>query len=169
MMARTYSGLDGGGATLRALNTALGEARTPEPGHRTTWSVDIAIDVLLPRIQHVSLPAAMMHLDHPEFFIPDQTSFTLLMQMFNRATSERFPINAICGRPWANTEGQLSFLSHAVNASAEVFSFEHSPNKQAPLDGLSSNKQATGTANQCWLSLDLISTLFDLSVVAKLG
>jgi CCR4-NOT transcription complex subunit 1 len=166
MMARTYSGLDGGGATLLALNTALGGTRTPEPSHRTTWSVDIAIDVLLPRIQHVSLPAAVMHLDHPEFFIPDQTSFTLLMQMFNRATSERFPINAICGRPWANTEGQLSFLSHAVNASAEVFSFEHSPNKQAPLDGLSSNKQATGTANQCWLSLDLISTLFDL---AELG
>lgn len=163
MMARTYSGLDGGGATFLALNAALGEAGAPEPGHCTTWSVDIAIDVLLSRIHHVSMTAAMMHLDHPEFYIPDQTAFTLLMQMFNRATTEHFPIEAICGRLWANTEGQLSLLYHAVNASPEVFSFQHSPNIQAPLEGLTSNKHALGTPNQCWLSLDLIGTLFDLA------
>lgn len=37
-----------------------------------------------------------------------------------------FPISAICGSVWKNTEGQLSFLKNAVFVPPEVFSFAHS-------------------------------------------
>lgn len=41
-----------------------------------------------------------------------------------------FPLEAVCGHPWKNGEGQLSFLVHAVSASPEVFTFAHSLRKQ---------------------------------------
>lgn len=44
-----------------------------------------------------------------------------------------FPLEAVCGYPWRNGEGQLSFLIHAVSASPEVFSFAHSQRKQVLL------------------------------------
>lgn len=37
-----------------------------------------------------------------------------------------FPLHAICGSVWKNSEGQLSFLKHAVSAPPEVFTFAHS-------------------------------------------
>jgi CCR4-NOT transcription complex subunit 1 len=39
---------------------------------------------------------------------------------------EPFPLHAICGSVWKNTEGQLSFLKYAVSAPPEVFTFAHS-------------------------------------------
>ena len=41
-----------------------------------------------------------------------------------------FPLEAVCGHPWENGEGQLSFLVHAVSAPPEVFTFAHSLRKQ---------------------------------------
>lgn len=41
-----------------------------------------------------------------------------------------FPLEAVCGHPWKNGEGQLSFLVHAVSAPPEVFTFAHSLRKQ---------------------------------------
>lgn len=37
-----------------------------------------------------------------------------------------FPLHAICGSVWKNTEGQLSFLRYAVAAPPEVFTFANS-------------------------------------------
>lgn len=165
MMARTYTGLDQSPENLLALTRALAARPVPEPAASTTWNVDVVEEVLIERAAHLSISSAMMKLDQPEFNIPDQTSFTLLMQMYKRLTSDPFPIEAVCGDLWGNTAGQMSFLSHAVFVPPEVFTFKHTPRKQAPVEGLNANKSPTGTINECWLSLDLLSTLFDLAEV----
>lgn len=36
-----------------------------------------------------------------------------------------FPLAAVCGNVWRNTEGQLSFLKYAVSVPPEVFTFAH--------------------------------------------
>lgn len=37
-----------------------------------------------------------------------------------------FPLHAVCGSLWKNTEGQISFLKHAVSAPPDKFTFAHS-------------------------------------------
>ena len=39
---------------------------------------------------------------------------------------DAFPLHAICGSVWKNSEGQLSFLKYAVSAPSELFTFAHS-------------------------------------------
>ncbi len=65
----------------------------------------------------------------------------------------------VLNRVWTNTEGQLSILQQAVAAPPELFSFETSPRKQAPVDGLTNNASRNGTANEAWMSLDLFEVL----------
>ena len=43
---------------------------------------------------------------------------------------EPFPIGAVCGHLWKNTDGQLSFLQYAVGASPELVNFGLSLRKQ---------------------------------------
>lgn len=52
--------------------------------------------------------------------------------VFLALEQDLFPLEAVCGHPWQNGEGQLSFLIHAVSASPEVFTFAHSQRKQVP-------------------------------------
>lgn len=59
------------------------------------------------------------------------------------------------GRLWQNSAGQLSFLRHAAVAPPDVFTFEHAPQKLAPLEVLHSGKSPVGLPNQAWLCLDL--------------
>lgn len=53
--------------------------------------------------------------------------------VFLGVEQDPFPLEAVCGHPWQNGEGQLSFLIHAVSAPPEVFTFAHSLRKQVPL------------------------------------
>jgi len=39
---------------------------------------------------------------------------------------DSFPLHAICGSVWKNSEGQLSFLKYAVSAPPDLFTFSHS-------------------------------------------
>ena len=67
------------------------------------------------------------------------------------------------GKLWHNTQGQLSFLRHAMVAPPDVFTFEHALRKLAPLDGLHGSKSAVGLPNHAWLCLDLYDTLSRLA------
>lgn len=50
----------------------------------------------------------------------------LVMNLYLLYLQDPFPLHAIYGSLWKNTEGQLSFLKHAVLAPPEVFTFAHS-------------------------------------------
>ena len=66
-----------------------------------------------------------------------------------------------------NDEGQLSFLRFAVSASPEVFTFAHSRRQQAPLEGPHGSLLTCGSANQAWLSVDLVEVLCHLAEIGQ--
>ena len=49
-----------------------------------------------------------------------------ILNVWKWSLQEPFPLHAICGSIWKNTEGQLSFLKYAVSAPPEIFTFAHS-------------------------------------------
>jgi CCR4-NOT transcription complex subunit 1 len=87
----------------------------------------------------------------------------MLMGAWRRATSEPFPLTAIAGRLWTNTAGQLSLLQQAVAAPPDLLSWERSPKKIQPLEGLGQGKSPLGTPNQAWASIDLLAVLAQMA------
>ncbi|XP_019463583.1 PREDICTED: CCR4-NOT transcription complex subunit 1 isoform X4 [Lupinus angustifolius] len=85
------------------------------------------------------------------------------MSVYNHACKEPFPLRAICGSVWENTEGQLSFLKYAVSAPPEVFTFAHSARQLAYIDAVNGSKLQTGHSNHAWTCLDLLDVLCQLA------
>ncbi|KAK7259875.1 hypothetical protein RIF29_25490 [Crotalaria pallida] len=67
--------------------------------------------------------------------IHSREQFWFIITLYRKGCEEPFPLHAIYGSIWENTEGQLSFLKYVVFALPEVFSFAHSTRKQ-PTDSL---------------------------------
>ncbi|GKC88700.1 CCR4-NOT transcription complex subunit 1 [Tanacetum coccineum] len=70
-------------------------------------------------------PTIIENLDHEGFYIQDETTFSLLISCYRHASQDPFPIAAVCGNIWRNTEGQLSFLKYVISAAPKVFTFAH--------------------------------------------
>lgn len=71
----------------------------------------------------------------------------MLNSMFARALGERqMPLSMMVGRLWANTAGQVSLLQYAIAAPPEVFTFEGSEHRQAPMEALVLMNRWAGTA-----------------------
>lgn len=98
------------------------------------------------------------YLDHPDFLCPDAKAFAFIAMVYRFSSKEPFPIPSLC-RPWANHQGQLSFLRWAIEASPEIISFESSPRRALPVENLQGGRDPRGTPNCAWLSLDLIESL----------
>ena len=165
-LARSHSSLDAaaGAEALAALASATGIGAPPaSAAAATTWNYDNAVDAIRERFPGIDWKAAMSHLDHEGFALPDARAFEALMRMFARATAdaEPFPIAAVCsGAAFARAPaGQLDFLRHASTAPPEVFPWNFSRRKIPPVEGLAGGVSPIGTPNQCWLSVDLYLTL----------
>ncbi|XP_024528197.1 CCR4-NOT transcription complex subunit 1 isoform X1 [Selaginella moellendorffii] len=151
----------------------------------STWNQDVLIDTLKELAPALDWRLVIENLDHEGFFVPDQQALSVLMSFFTRNSQDTFPIQAVCGRIWKNTEGQLSFLRHAAVAPPEIFTFASSHRKQVMLfyilfllnflflflfflkmllEGY--HRFAFGSPNHAWLSMDLLETLCRL---AELG
>ncbi|GJY35456.1 CCR4-NOT transcription complex subunit 1 [Tanacetum coccineum] len=70
-------------------------------------------------------PTVIENLDHGGFYIQDETAFSLLISCYRHASQDPFPLAAVCGNVWRNTEGQLSFLKYVISAAPGVFTFAH--------------------------------------------
>lgn len=100
----------------------------------------------------------MENLDHEDLNIPDESGFNLLMAVYARASKEPFPLHAVCGSLWKNTDAQISFLKHAVMAPPDKFSFSHCSRQLEYLDLGSLSR-----GNQAWYCLDLLEVLCRLA------
>ncbi|KAI4973078.1 hypothetical protein ZWY2020_024583 [Hordeum vulgare] len=98
----------------------------------------------------------MENLDHEGFSIPVEATFCLLMNIYGRACKDPFPLHAVCGPMWTNTEGQISFLKHAISAPATIFTFAHSSRLLALPDFAS-----LIPGNHAWSCLDLLEENHD--------
>ena len=165
-LARSHSSLDAaaGAEALASLASATGIGAPPaSAASATTWNYDNAVDAIRERFPGADWKAAMSHLDHEGFVLPDARAFEALMRMFARATAdaEPFPVAAVCsGAAFARAPaGQLDFLRHATTAPPESFPWNFSRRKIPPVEGLAGGVSPVGTPNQCWLSVDLYLTL----------
>ncbi|MEW5319837.1 MAG: hypothetical protein WDW38_010962 [Sanguina aurantia] len=179
MMARTRTGLSdhlGLHAALFLVSSSGGsggpgsQGLSGESGLPTTWSPNLFVDVLKATRPQLSWQRVGEQLDHEGFLVTDAQGFAMLNSMFARALGERqMPLSMMVGRLWANTAGQVSLLQYAIAAPPEVFTFEGSEHRQAPMEALVlMNRSPIGSPNQAWLSLDLVQRLCQLGEAGHL-
>ncbi|KQJ97773.1 hypothetical protein BRADI_3g33190v3 [Brachypodium distachyon] len=147
--------------TYSTFIAAFGNNQTSDSIQSTAWNINVLVDSINEIAPRTNWTSVMENLDHEGFNIPDDGAFRLLMSIYSRACKDPFPLHAICGSLWRNSEGQLSFLKHAVAAPTNIFTFKHCSRKMVFPDFA---KHAQG--NQAWYCLDLLEVLCQL---AELG
>ncbi|KAH9627459.1 hypothetical protein KSS87_006150 [Heliosperma pusillum] len=161
-VVRTHAGLEDSSTAFSAFLSAIGSNAMSELPRLSSWNVSILVDSIKQLAPDTNWVKVMENLDHEGFYIPSEDAFSFFMTIYKCACQELFPIHAICGSVWKNSEGQLSFLKYAVSVPPEIFTFSHSIRKLAYVDvhGLSSQ---LGQSNNAWLCLDLLDVLCQLA------
>ncbi|KAG0490342.1 hypothetical protein HPP92_007205 [Vanilla planifolia] len=138
--------------------SAVGSNIPSESSSMGSWNVDVLVDSIGQLAPTINWTNVMLNLDHEGFNIPDVKSFSQLMSVYRKACQDPFPLLTVCGSVWRNTEGQLSFLRHAVSAHPDVFTFAHSSRQLSDLIHF-----ANKDGNQAWSCLDLLEVLCELA------
>nr|XP_025640967.1 CCR4-NOT transcription complex subunit 1 isoform X1 [Arachis hypogaea] len=162
-IARTHAGLEDNKCTFLTFGAALGYNNLSELPLPNSWNIDVLIDTIKQLAPQTNWVRVIENLDHEGFFLPSEEAFCFLMSVYRHACKEPFPLHAICGSVWKNTEGQLSFLKYAASAPPEVFTFAHSTRLLAYNDAINGLKLQNGHANHAWLCLDLLDVLCQLA------
>ncbi|KAI7742072.1 hypothetical protein M8C21_030078 [Ambrosia artemisiifolia] len=143
--------------------SALGRGNLSDMSSPNSWNTDVLIESIKQLAPGISWTAVIENLDHEGFYVPDEAAFSLLISCYKRASQDPFPLAAVCGNVWRNSEGQLSFLKYAVSAPPEVFMFSHCKRQLANVDAVISQKLQSGYANHAWICLDLLEVLCQLA------
>ncbi|XP_057455962.1 uncharacterized protein LOC130747140 isoform X2 [Lotus japonicus] len=162
-IVRTHAGLEDNQSTFLTFGTALGYNNLAELPPLSSWNIDVLIDTVKLLAPQTNWVRVIENLDHEGFFLPSEEAFSFLMAVYKHAYKEPFPLHAICGFVWKNTEGQLSFLKYAASAPPELFTFAHSARQLAYVDAINGHKLQSGHANHAWLCLDLLDVLCQLA------
>ncbi|KAJ6675578.1 hypothetical protein OIU85_011707 [Salix viminalis] len=162
-IARNLSGLEDNPSTFSTFGLALGCDITTDLQQLSSWDADILVKTIKQLAPGINWIQVIENLDHEGFFIPNEEAFSFLMSAYRQACQDPFPLHAICGSLWKNTEGQLSFLKHAVLAPPEVLTFAHSGRQLNYMDAVHGHKLQAGHANHAWLCLDLLDVLCQLA------
>ncbi|KAI3681521.1 hypothetical protein L6452_36320 [Arctium lappa] len=143
--------------------SALGRGSLSEMSSLNSWNTDVLIESIKQLAPGISWTTVIENLDHEGFYIPDEAAFLLLISCYRHASQDPFPLAAVCGNIWKNTEGQLSFLKCAVSVPPEVFTFAHGERQVVYVDAVNNQKFQSGHANHAWLCLDLLEVLCQLA------
>ncbi|XP_059439648.1 uncharacterized protein LOC132172202 [Corylus avellana] len=162
-IARTQAGLEDNQSMFSTLSLALGCSTLFDLQSLDSWNIDVVIDTIKQLAPGTNWIRVIENMDHEGFYFPNQEAFSFFMTAYKRACQEPFPLHAICGSVWKNTEGQLSFLKYAVSAPPEIFTFAHSARQLADIDAVHGHKLQLGHANHAWLCLDLLDVLCQLA------
>ncbi|KAK3124635.1 hypothetical protein QOZ80_7BG0589710 [Eleusine coracana subsp. coracana] len=157
----TRTGLGEAHNTYSTFLSAFGSNQAIDASQLTAWNIDVLVDSINETAPETDWTRVIQNLDHEGFNIPDEAAFCLLMSIYSRACKDPFPLHAVCGSLWKNTEGQLSFLKHAVASPYDTFSFTHCTRKMAFPDVGNVTQD-----NHAWYCLDLLEVLCRL---AELG
>ncbi|GAB4861940.1 hypothetical protein Ancab_037195 [Ancistrocladus abbreviatus] len=162
-VARTYTGLEENQNTFSAFLSAVGSSPITDLPVLSSWNVGVLVDSIKELAPDTNWIAVMQNLDHEGFYVPNGGAFTYFMSIYKSACQDSFPLDAVCGSVWKNTEGQLSFLKYAVSAPPEVFTFSHSIRQLANVDAVQGLKMQLANSNHAWLCLDLLNVLCQLA------
>ncbi|XP_052210992.1 uncharacterized protein LOC127813907 isoform X2 [Diospyros lotus] len=158
-VARTHMGLEDNHNAFSTFCSALGTGNLADLPLLSSWNIDVLIDSIEQLAPGTNWTCVIENLDHEGFNLPNEAAFLFLMSVFRHACQDPFPLHAICGSVWKNSEGQLSFLKHAVSVPPEVFTFAHSGRQLAYADSVHGHKFQVGQPNHAWLCLDLLEVL----------
>ncbi|MCI03870.1 CCR4-NOT transcription complex subunit, partial [Trifolium medium] len=122
-IAHTHAGLEDNQSTFLTFGAALGYNNLSELPPLNSWNIDVLIDTVKNIAPQTNWVRVIENLDHEGFYLPSEEAFSFLMSVYKHACKEPFPLHAVCGSVWKNTEGQLSFLKYAVSAPPEMFTF----------------------------------------------
>ncbi|KAJ4727200.1 putative Ccr4-not transcription complex [Melia azedarach] len=125
-IARTHSGLEDSQNTFSTFNLALGCSTLSDLPPLSSWNVDVLVKTIKQLAPNTNWIRVVENLDYEGFYCPSEEAFSFFMSVYKYACQDPFPLHAICGSVWKNTEGQLSFLRYAVAAPPEVFTFANS-------------------------------------------
>ncbi|KAK9910902.1 hypothetical protein M0R45_034838 [Rubus argutus] len=162
-IACTHAGLEDSQNTFSNFRLALGYSSSSDLTMLNTWNIDVLVDTINQLAPDTNWISVIENLDHEGFYIPNQEAFSFFMSVYQHVCQEPFPLHAICGSVWKNTEGQLSFIKHAVSSPPEVFNFAHSVRQLPYMDAVHGHKLQLGHANHAWLCLDLLDVLCHLA------
>ncbi|KAL4562855.1 hypothetical protein LXL04_026886 [Taraxacum kok-saghyz] len=143
--------------------SAIGKGSLSDLSSLSSWNTDVLIESIKQLAPGINWTIVIENLDHEGFYIPDEASFSLLISCYRLASQDPFPLSAVCGNVWKNTEGQLSFLKYAVSVTPEVFTFAHSERQVAYADIVNAHKFQSGHSNHAWSCLDLLEVLCQLA------
>lgn len=160
---RTNAGLEDNTTTFSAFLSAIGCNSVSDLPSLSSWNVGVLVDSIKQLAPEINWVGVMESLDHEGFYIPSEDAFKFFMIIYKNACQDAFPLHAICGSVWKNSEGQLSFLKYAVSAPSELFTFAHSVRQLAYVDAVHGLKFQLGQSNHAWLCLDLLDLLCQLS------
>ncbi|PWA89109.1 transcription regulator [Artemisia annua] len=162
-IVRSDAGLQDHENAFSTFFSALGIGSLPDMPPANSWNTDVLVESIKQLAPGISWPTVIENLDHEGFYIQDEAAFSLLISCYRHASQDPFPLAAVCGNVWRNTEGQLSFLKYAVSAPPEVFTFAHCKRQLANVDAVNSHKSQPGHTNHAWLCLDLLEILCQLA------
>ncbi|XAR63221.1 hypothetical protein NMG60_11023087 [Bertholletia excelsa] len=162
-VARTYAGLEDNQNSFTTFCAALGSGGLSDVPLLNSWNIDVLVDSIKQLAPETNWTKVVENLDYEGFYFPNEASFSFFMSAYKLACQDPFPLHAVCGSVWKNTEGQLSFLKYAVSVPTEVFTFAHSGRQLAYVDAVHGHKFQLGQANHAWLCLDLLEVLCQLA------
>lgn len=141
-------------------NSNWNDKEKDKPGV-TTWNVDIFVQIVQELVPSLQWNDVIAELDHKSFLINNKKGLRLLIQGFIKALNETFPVKHIY-KPWKNTEGQLSFISHALK-NPDVFCLADYPYEPVITDVLKAAPDEDNREILTWKSRDLVQALLRLS------
>ncbi|KAL3516917.1 hypothetical protein ACH5RR_023819, partial [Cinchona calisaya] len=162
-VSSTYAGLENNQNVFSTFRSTLGSGSSSDVLTLNSWNADVLIYSIKELAPEINWTAVIENLDHEGFSVPSEAAFSFFMSVFSHACQDPFPLHAVCGSVWMNTEGQLSFLKYAVAVPPEVFTFAHSGRQLAYLDAVNGHNFPLGNANHAWLCLDLLEVLCQLA------
>ncbi|KAK4802906.1 hypothetical protein SAY86_001109 [Trapa natans] len=162
-IARTHVGLQDNYHASSTFCMAFGGSVWSDVPSPSSWDAQVLVDSIKQLASEINWISVAENLDHEGFYLPDENALSFLMSVYHRACQEPFPLHAICGSVWKNSEGQLSFLKFAVAAPPEVFTFAHSSRHLDYADAVHGHELQFGHANHAWSCLDLLDVLSQLA------
>ncbi|GAB1606660.1 Hypothetical predicted protein [Argonauta hians] len=128
----------------------------------TTWNVDIFVQIVQELAPKLEWTEVVAELDYANFSIQNKKGLKILVQGLVKAlTAENFPVKHIY-KPWKNSEGQLSFLTHALK-NPDVFCLADYPYEPVITDVLKAAPDEDNKEILTWKSKDLVQALLRLS------
>jgi hypothetical protein len=128
-----------------------------------TWNISVLVSVLRDLYPNLSWLRVFQSLDQPEFFISNQDSYELLLELASSVLSNaHFPVEVFF-HEWNNIPGQLSFLQHAIPSKLQIFtSHQINSTSNRITSPIILGEKEINPDYHSWYSLDLLEILLEL-------